>query len=177
MTWTPPRELRAVTLWQPWASLIVRGAKRTETRSWAIAPGPILIHAARRPVRSGEIEQLHELARDALGPSPSTTLPRGSIVGAAWVTGCVDFESPDRIENVRAALGRGGTEAFVDLESSVGDFTEGRVGWRLAGARPCNPVPARGAQGLWRVRADFVRFHRLDDLVRTVRAQVESPTD
>jgi hypothetical protein len=27
--------IQAITLWQPWASLIARGLKRYETRSWA----------------------------------------------------------------------------------------------------------------------------------------------
>ncbi len=37
---------RALTLWQPWASLIAIGAKTIETRSWSTAyRGPLLIHA------------------------------------------------------------------------------------------------------------------------------------
>lgn len=44
--------MKAVSLWQPWASLIACGAKTIETRSW---PAPrtvvgqrIAIHAAKR---------------------------------------------------------------------------------------------------------------------------------
>lgn len=47
--------MKALTLWQPWASLIACEAKEAETRSW---PAPaslvgcrIAIHAAARPVR------------------------------------------------------------------------------------------------------------------------------
>ena len=44
--------MKAITVWQPWASLLVSGRKRYETRSWATTyRGPIAIHAAKRPVR------------------------------------------------------------------------------------------------------------------------------
>lgn len=45
-------QLRAITLWEPWASLIASGVKTIETRSWATKyRGPLAIHAAARPVR------------------------------------------------------------------------------------------------------------------------------
>lgn len=41
--------MKAVTLWQPWASLVAIGAKTIETRSWATSyRGPLAIHAAAR---------------------------------------------------------------------------------------------------------------------------------
>lgn len=43
----PP--VTALSLWQPWASLVALGAKTIETRSWSTKyRGPLLIHAARR---------------------------------------------------------------------------------------------------------------------------------
>lgn len=39
--------MKAITVWQPWASLLACGAKRYETRGWATRyRGPIAIHAA-----------------------------------------------------------------------------------------------------------------------------------
>lgn len=39
--------VKAITIWQPWASLLAMGAKQYETRSWATSyRGPIAIHAA-----------------------------------------------------------------------------------------------------------------------------------
>lgn len=41
--------MKAITLWQPWASLIAIGAKKYETRSWKTNyRGPIAIHAAKK---------------------------------------------------------------------------------------------------------------------------------
>lgn len=39
--------IKAITIWQPWASLLACGAKQYETRPWATSyRGPIAIHAA-----------------------------------------------------------------------------------------------------------------------------------
>lgn len=50
-------KLKAITIWQPWASLIACGAKQYETRSWKTDyRGPIAIHAAaKRPPKQGQI--------------------------------------------------------------------------------------------------------------------------
>lgn len=63
--WTPARQrmrrlhprmgrrVKALTLWQPWASLVALGVKTIETRSWSTKyRGPLAIHAAvRKPPR------------------------------------------------------------------------------------------------------------------------------
>jgi activating signal cointegrator 1 len=44
--------MKALSLWKPWASLIVIGAKRFATRHWETSyRGPLLIHAAKRSRR------------------------------------------------------------------------------------------------------------------------------
>lgn len=44
--------MKAITIRQPWASLLVTGKKHYETRGWSISyTGPIAIHAAKWPVR------------------------------------------------------------------------------------------------------------------------------
>jgi activating signal cointegrator 1 len=47
--------VRALSLWQPWASLVACGRKTIETRSWRTGyRGPLAIHASQRPPRKGE---------------------------------------------------------------------------------------------------------------------------
>lgn len=42
--------MKAITIWQPWASLIALGVKTIETRSWSTDyRGPLAIHAAATP--------------------------------------------------------------------------------------------------------------------------------
>jgi hypothetical protein len=41
--------VKALTLWQPWASLVALGVKSIETRSWSTSyRGPLAVHAAKR---------------------------------------------------------------------------------------------------------------------------------
>ena len=43
------RPIKALTLWQPWASLIAWGEKQYETRSWSTEyRGLLAIHASKR---------------------------------------------------------------------------------------------------------------------------------
>lgn len=47
--------MKAITLWQPWASLVAVGLKRAETRGWSTRyRGPLAIHAAARVPKAGE---------------------------------------------------------------------------------------------------------------------------
>jgi hypothetical protein len=52
----------ALTIWQPWASLIAEGIKVWEFRSWpppqAYVGGRIAIHAGARPIRMAEVAGL-----------------------------------------------------------------------------------------------------------------------
>jgi hypothetical protein len=46
--YVPSTTIKAISLWQPWASLMALGLKRHETRHWPTAyRGPIAIHAAK----------------------------------------------------------------------------------------------------------------------------------
>ena len=47
----PEADMKAISLWQPWATAIAVGAKRIETRHWPTKHrGPLMIHAAKRKV-------------------------------------------------------------------------------------------------------------------------------
>ena len=71
--------MKALTIWQPWASLLVSGQKKYETRSWATDyRGPIAIHAAMRPVR----RTIDALVADKAGK------PGGSAGNPACRSGC-----------------------------------------------------------------------------------------
>ena len=51
----------AISLWEPWASLMATGAKTIETRGWATRHrGPLLICAAKRRVLRDLREDLED---------------------------------------------------------------------------------------------------------------------
>lgn len=134
---------RALSLTQPWASLVALGAKTIETRSWFCAfRGPVAIHASKGfPLACREL-CLDEPFRSALGGAQGDALPLGRIVAVARLAGCFRFGHDDPL------AGRGGTEHEADF----GDYSKGRFGFVLADivALP-EPIPARGMLGLWAI--------------------------
>src|SRR5258708_7662219 len=78
----------ALSLKQPWATLLVNGLKTIEVRSWPTARrGPILIHAARVP--DGRLQAWAKVPLDLL----RQTKQRGGIIGSAELIGCVTYAS------------------------------------------------------------------------------------
>jgi hypothetical protein len=138
---TPGSRIPALTLWQPWASLAMIGAKRHETRSWPIPTRlyghRIALHAGvGKPPASMVTEDLEELCTRSFGADWRRTLTFGAVLGTCTVSGHWRTEAfPGEI-------------AKDDLVSGI--WTPGRWAWRLDDLLPLpEPVPASGAQGIW----------------------------
>ena len=145
----------ALTVWQPWASLIILGFKPYEFRRWpapkSFAGRRIAIHAARRtwdaeelraiagnPERTcfgGNTERAREFAISILGGA--LTLPLGAILGT------VTLGEPRRAIDLACA-----TCDPDDIDPDV-------WAWPVfAPQQFSQPVPARGRQGFWRLPID-----------------------
>lgn len=75
--------MKAISLHQPWAQLVVAGRKRIETRSWKTSHrGPLLIHAAR--TRIGE-----EFCR--IYRIDPESLRYGFVVGCVELVDCIEM--------------------------------------------------------------------------------------
>jgi hypothetical protein len=126
----------AITLWQPWASLVAVGAKPYETRG-RNAPARLIgqrvaIHAAaRRPERDLPRYILAAIT-DALGAGWLFNIPLGAVVCTAILA------TSERTENVPYDL--------------FGDYSPGRFAWRLDDVKPVRPhIPAKGMRLIgWR---------------------------
>lgn len=133
--------MKALTLTQPWASLMSFGDKTIETRSWRTDyRGPVAIHAAKT---------IPAWARDWANGSPAvrtmlnrrgvyqlSELPAGAVIATAVLTGCV---STDRL--VREPPGK---------DRILGDYSPGRFAWYFTDVvRLPEPIPARGALQFW----------------------------
>lgn len=94
--------MRALTLRQPWASLVALGVKRIETRSWSTKyRGRIAIHAgatlAEHPATFGEFRVWRESGvvtwLDARGGDPASDrywpMPLGAVVATANLVDCL----------------------------------------------------------------------------------------
>lgn len=141
---TTPSTIKAITILEPWASLIALGVKRIETRSWHTPHrGPIAIHAGKNPKMAREFYEDDPEWWDELGLPALDALPYGCVVATAHLRYCKQFE-PGITASINQHLG------YSSWETSLGDFTPGRYGWVLdsVNALP-EPIPARGQQGLW----------------------------
>lgn len=141
--------MKALSLTQPWATLIALGAKRVETRSWSTAfRGTVAIHASKGfPKTDRERCQeppfftvLHPHGYGSVLP-----LPTGAVVAIARI---IDVRPIDM--GLRAVVLANLNKAFGAYEIDFGDYATGRFAWFLDDIRPLPfPVPAKGALGLW----------------------------
>lgn len=141
--------MKALSLWQPWASLVACGVKTIETRSWAPPQETIgqriAIHATKVGPSFMEPIFRHE-AEAALGTS-IRDLPRGAVLCTAMLTGASQVEqvylTTDGYNIVETSTGRYNADNW-------GDFAVGRWLWFLSDVRTLKkPQNARGRQRLW----------------------------
>ena len=156
--------MKAITILQPWASLIACGAKKIETRGWATKyRGPIAIHAGKSTTLSPWSGEFSTKTRDAivsmLWPEARDNryvsitdsweeLPRGKVIAVADLVDCVQVVGFDDFANA-PILDRKEWLLQNANEVAFGDYRVGRYAWLLENVRPITPVPARGQQGLW----------------------------
>jgi hypothetical protein len=165
--------MKALTVWQPWASLIAEAIKVYETRGRYLSyRGPIAIHAGKKLFAPHEDLTLWKTILKVMGknetewkepPLYATTeavlyheqFPLGAIIATAELVECY-------------LIGRDTLGTFISKKSSTtgdwvkykyikdknellfGDWTPGRYALEISNAqRLPEPVPARGQQGLW----------------------------
>lgn len=160
--------MKALTLTQPYATLIAIGAKRIETRSWSTAyRGPLAIHAAKGlgPV-GGKVGLMNhcrtEPFRSVLvgaGYLGTPALPLGAIVAVCELKAIarIDYFKADSDaiyqpgwEGPFLNFGIGGSPLPDEPELSFGNYAVGRYAWELINIRALpEPIPAKGALSLW----------------------------
>lgn len=140
--------MKALTLAQPWATLVAIGAKKIETRSWPTPHrGLVAIHAAKTISRVGGKLRLSNLcssprfsrALSEFGYLPKS-LPLGGIIATAEIVNCVST-------NLSAELPPQDSDEYA-----FGDYAANRFMWFLNDVRVLpNPIKCVGAFKLWPV--------------------------
>jgi hypothetical protein len=148
--------MKAISLLQPWATLIMLDYKSYETRSWATKHlGPLAIHASLgKPSWARKVCKEDPHIRLILSTHGLTfdTLPRGVIVGLAEVKGMRKIQEPD----TGIKLGGVDPAQLTLVERACGDYTAGRWAWQLQRRRPLTtPVPCTGALSVWQLPDDI----------------------
>ena len=141
--------MKALTIWQPWATLIALGYKRIETRPRPYRyRGWLAVHAALRWEDDQKALCEREPFKSAL--EGQGELPLGAIVGVGFLSDCEHTE-------ILAAEILAGDSFWSGDELDFGDFTDGRAGLVIGPTRLIEPpIPIRGHQGLWDVPEDVV---------------------
>lgn len=165
--------MKAVTIWQPWASAIALGFKHFETRVWATNyRGPIAIHAAAKfPTKDiiGEINTkylvgdipfyLESFSADGyralvINVFERTEYPESDkkILNEALPLGEVVAiaELTDCIEMTKEFI-----SSLSPMERALGWYEVGRYAWKLENVRPIKSVKAKGQQGLWNWNGEY----------------------
>ena len=142
--------MKAISLWQPWASAIP-DLKRIETRSWPTNyRGPIAIHAAKtkRGINDGAIFPLVQNLK-VYGINIHK-LPFGCFVATADLVDCILIpEISMGLIHLNGSFARR-IVCIRDTEYLFGDYTPGRYAWIFDNIKVLGkPIPAVGRQGLW----------------------------
>lgn len=129
--------MKALTVLEPWATLLVTGRKRFETRDWStIHRGPLAIHAGKKVVHP-------DLWPDDVARAGEQFPHAGCIVGVVDVINVVPT-------GVAREMVLRDPEADAEREFAYGNFDHGRYAWEVRVLeRFGEPIPARGFPSLW----------------------------
>jgi activating signal cointegrator 1 len=136
--------MKALTLYQPWAQLVIDGHKKLETRPMRINHrGDLLIHAAKKFNYSDlELCYQDEYFNRCI-PEP-TKLITGALLGIVTVDGCYRIDETTK-------------QTLTKQELTFGEYRTGRYAWLLRNVRKFEkPIyGVSGSQGLWDYEFDY----------------------
>ena len=149
--------MKAITIRQPWASLIASGDKVYETRSWNTNyRGPIAIHAGKQLDKDAfrflitPLATMEQLQKCGITPYTCEDLPRGAVIAMADLVEV--HQILHRLGDIVALPTSSDGFAFIpsEKERAFGHWGPGNYAWELRNIRVLSePIPANGKQGLW----------------------------
>jgi len=134
-----PTNTKVLSLWQPWASLLMNDAKHIETRSWGTPHrGTLVIHAAKKwdheNIPYATLEEPFVSALRAAGLDPNS-LPLGAALGTVIL---------DTVQDTSAVR-----DMLNAQELAFGNFEDGRKAWCVSRPKAFKkPLKVNGRQGL-----------------------------
>lgn len=168
--------MKALTIWQPWATCIAVGLKKNETRSWCTSyRGPIALHAAKkndpllrglwldmnsRMAEIGHYDFVREINKQSIwyieyrddAREIICDLEFGAIVATANLVDCIQI-TPEYLATLSPR------------EIVLGDYTLGRYAWVMENVCMLQePIYCTGYQSLWNTEKVGVS----DDTIKSV---------
>lgn len=160
---TSTKIIKVLTLWQPWASLIMVGAKPWEFRSWdyvrrgvGVKAGDVIgIHASARPIKPAEIADLLDRLDDPMGSTgliPAIARPLLERIAAAHKgRGVVELSAV--LGTARIGAPRLSADVKPEWAAVINDsdrLEHCNYAWPMTDVRRFeDPIHVGGHQGFW----------------------------
>lgn len=158
--------MMAISLFEPWASLMVLGVKVIETRSWPTSHrGTLLVHAGNNATHA-QIEICHEKpfksALRAAGIMRWQDFRLGCVLGSVSLLDCRPIvDSVEQIGDLKGPDHLG--QPMLPPEEpqrSFGRYEFGRYAWICDSANRFNqPIPYKGRQRIFNIPSQALGFH------------------
>lgn len=144
--------MKCISLLQPWASLVVLGHKKIETRSWNTKHrGPLLVHASKKD--DGFNRQCFYQWREGfkLDLPKWEVLPFGAIIGQVNLDGVVRTAKMKPFWNTPIGIMNGDKQWRLSTQEKLfGNYNDGRYGWLLSDHVAFDEmIPVAGSLSLW----------------------------
>lgn len=124
--------MKVLSIKEPWASLIMNGTKKIETRSWKTKyRGEIYIHASLSKAKITKPE-VYELIKDM-------NFKCGYIICKCNLVDCI-YMTDEYVNDMK-------TNHFE--EYICGHYEVGRYAWIVEDVKVIEPIEAKGKLGLW----------------------------
>lgn len=121
--------MKVLSIREPYASLILSGVKKIETRSWKTNyRGELYIHAS-----LGKSSPSPEVMKLVLYTNPGYILCKAMLVDCVYMT-------KEYVEQMKKDN---------PTEYLCGDYQEGRYAWVLDDVEPVEPILVKGHLGIW----------------------------
>ena len=165
--------MKAITIYQPYASLIATEHKIYETRTWPTKyRGPIAIHAGQytTSIISPPLSVWRELENCFTDYKLRKELPRGAVIATAELVNVWRIVYHPGINVNEAKYIPIGAESLAtdkhapdfgdffvptEKEKAFGMWEPGNYAWELRNVKILpEPIPAKGKQGLWNWEAE-----------------------
>ena len=159
--------LKAISLWQPYCSLITLGLKKYETRSWKTNYRGKLLICSTAKLTKKQYQQYRKICSSVELPAwNEINFPCGKAIAICDLVDCIPI-----------------TGSFIKVQSETeiksGDWEVGRYAWKLKNIQPITEAFAvKGKQGLFNISVDtLISNPEIAELIKTKESTTPIPSE
>ncbi|MGB3642709.1 MAG: DNA N-6-adenine-methyltransferase [Rivularia sp. (in: cyanobacteria)] len=159
--------LKAISLWQPYCSLIALGIKQYETRSWKTNYRGKLLICSTAKLTKKQYQQYWKICSSVELPDwNEINFPCGKAIAICDLVDCISI-----------------TPLFIkeqsETEITSGDWEVGRYAWKLENIQPITePFAVKGKQGLFNISIDTLPSNpKIAELIKAKESITLIPED